>query len=117
MELLRDQALLDANFGPFRDSANLDTRYVHCLPRMYHMVRNHFGRTQWNSLVMSVMWNIVLVRLEKVLVSVQDRCTVCTKRTIVFEIVLNTPMELLGDVSHVESRFSPFGDGVSVGAR
>jgi hypothetical protein len=48
---------------------------------------------------------------------VQDRCTVCTKRTIVFEIVLNTPMELLGDVSHVESRFSPFGDGVSVGAR
>jgi hypothetical protein len=27
------------------------------------------------------------------------------------------PMEHLGDVAHVESRFSPFGDGVSVGAR
>ena len=26
-------------------------------------------------------------------------------------------MELLGDVDHVESRFSSFGDGVSVGAR
>jgi hypothetical protein len=26
-------------------------------------------------------------------------------------------MELLGDVGHVESHFSPFGDGVSVGAR
>ena len=26
-------------------------------------------------------------------------------------------MELLGDVGHVESRFFPFGDGVSVGAR
>ena len=26
-------------------------------------------------------------------------------------------MELLGDVGHVESRFSPFGDSVSVGAR
>jgi hypothetical protein len=26
-------------------------------------------------------------------------------------------MELLGDVSHVESRFSLFGDSVSVGAR
>jgi hypothetical protein len=25
-------------------------------------------------------------------------------------------MELLGDVGHVESRFCPFGDGVSVGA-
>jgi hypothetical protein len=26
-------------------------------------------------------------------------------------------MELLGDVSHVEFHFSPFGDSVSVGAR
>jgi hypothetical protein len=26
-------------------------------------------------------------------------------------------MELLGDVGHVESRFGPFGDSVSVGAR
>ena len=26
-------------------------------------------------------------------------------------------MELLGDVGHVESHFSPFGDSVSVGAR
>jgi len=27
------------------------------------------------------------------------------------------PMELLGDMGHVESRFGPFGDSVSVGAR
>jgi hypothetical protein len=27
------------------------------------------------------------------------------------------PMELLGDVGHVESYFSLFGDGVSIGAR
>jgi hypothetical protein len=27
------------------------------------------------------------------------------------------PMELLGDVSHVESRFGPFGDSVCTGAR
>ena len=27
------------------------------------------------------------------------------------------PIELLGDVGHVESCFGPFGDGVSVGAR
>jgi hypothetical protein len=27
------------------------------------------------------------------------------------------PMELLGDMAHVESCFSPFGEGVSVGAR
>jgi hypothetical protein len=27
------------------------------------------------------------------------------------------PMELLGDVGHVESYFGPFGDSISVGAR
>jgi hypothetical protein len=36
------------------------------------------------------MWNLVLVHLEIVLVSVQDRCMVCTERTVGIEIVLNT---------------------------
>jgi hypothetical protein len=36
-----------------------------------------------------VVWNLVLVRLETVLVLVQDRCTVCTKHTIGIEIVLD----------------------------
>jgi hypothetical protein len=27
------------------------------------------------------------------------------------------PIELLGDVGHVESHFSPFGDSVNIGAR
>ena len=47
----------------------------------------------------------------------QVRCTVCAKRTIGLEIVLDHLMELLGDVGHVESRFGPVGDSVSVGAR
>jgi hypothetical protein len=37
------------------------------------------------------MWNLVSVRLEMVLVLVQDRCTLCTKRTIGSEIVLDAP--------------------------
>jgi hypothetical protein len=37
------------------------------------------------------MWNLVSVRLETVLVSVQDRCTVRTKRTSGSEIVLDAP--------------------------
>jgi hypothetical protein len=37
------------------------------------------------------MWNLVLVRLVTVLMSMQDRCTVCTKRTIGLEIVLDAP--------------------------
>ena len=43
------------------------------------------------------------VRLEMVLVLVQDRCTVCAKRTTGSDIVLTHPMELFGDVGHVES--------------
>ena len=36
-----------------------------------------------------VMWNLVLVNLETVLASVQDRCMVCAKRTICVGIVLD----------------------------
>jgi hypothetical protein len=32
-------------------------------------------------------------------------------------LILTHPMELLGDVGHVKSRFGPFGDLVSVSAR
>jgi hypothetical protein len=39
---------------------------------------------------------------------------ICAEHTIGSEIVLDTP---LGDVGHVESRFGPIGDNVSVGAR
>ena len=37
------------------------------------------------------MWNLVSVRLEMVLLSVQDRSTVCAKRTIGSEIALDAP--------------------------
>jgi hypothetical protein len=36
-----------------------------------------------------VLWNFGSVRLETMLVSVQDRCTVGTKRTIGLEIILD----------------------------
>ena len=47
---------------------------------------------------------------------VQDRCMVCGEHTIDTKIILDTPDELLIDVGHVEPRFDPFGDRVSVGA-
>jgi hypothetical protein len=37
------------------------------------------------------MWNLVLIRLETVLVSEQDRCMVCVKRTMGSEIILDAP--------------------------
>jgi hypothetical protein len=58
---------------------------------MNHSLRNHCGCTRWNSKVTWVMWNIILVNLEIVLVSVQDRCMVCAKYTVGSEIVLDAP--------------------------
>jgi hypothetical protein len=40
--------------------------------------------------MMWVVWNLVLVHLEIILVSVQNSCTVCTECTIGIEIVLDT---------------------------
>jgi hypothetical protein len=36
MVLLGDETLVGAHFGPFGDGANLDARWVHGLPRIYH---------------------------------------------------------------------------------
>ena len=47
---------------------------------------------------------LILVRLEIVLILTQDRCTVCAKGNTSSEIVLDAPVEHLGDVGHVESR-------------
>ena len=63
------------------------------------------------------LWNLVLVRLEIVLLSVRDRCTVCAKRTIGLDIVFNTLMVLLGDEAQVEARFSLCGDSGNIDAR
>ena len=61
------------------------------------------------------LWKLVSVRLQ--IVSVQDRCTVCAKRTIGLDSVINAPMVLLGDEAQVEARFSPFGDSANLYAR
>ena len=66
---------------------------------------------------MLVLWKLVSFRLEIVLVSVQDRCTVCAKRSIGLDIIFNAPMVLLVDEAQVEARFSPFGDSANLDAR
>ena len=57
-----------------------------------------------------VMWNLTSFLLETMLVSVQDRCMVCARRTIGSEIILTHSMVPLGDEAQVEARFGPFGD-------
>ena len=64
-----------------------------------------------------VLWNLVSDRLKIVLVSVEDRCTVCAKRTTGSDIVFNALMVLLGDEAQVEAPFSPFGDSANLDAR
>ena len=63
------------------------------------------------------MWNLISIRLETVLVSVQDRCMVSAKCTIGPETILDAPMVLLGDEAHVHARFGPFRDSTSLDAR
>ena len=59
---------------------------------------------------------LISVRLEIVLMSAQDRCTVCAECTTGMEIILAQLMVLLGDASDVEAHFGPFGDSVNLDA-
>ena len=64
-----------------------------------------------------VLWNLVSDRLEIVLVSVEDRCTVCAKCCIGLDIVFNATMVLLGDEAQVDAPFSPFRDSANLDTR
>ena len=63
------------------------------------------------------MSNHISVLLEMELVSVQDRCMVCAKRTIGPETVLDAPMVLLCDEAQVQACFSLFRDSTSLDVR
>ena len=99
---------MEAHLSLFGDSVNLDARHVHGLRQMHYRLRNHFGCTRWYSDVTWVKWILVTVHLEIVLVSTQDRSTVCAEHTIGSEFCLVHLMVLLGDVGEVEARFSLF---------
>jgi hypothetical protein len=60
---------------------------------------------------------LILVRLEIGQILMQDRCTVCAKRTTGSKIILDTPVVLLGDEAQVEACLSPFGDSANLDTR
>ena len=91
MILLYDVGQVEGCFGPFGDSVNLNARKVLGLHRMYHRHGNHFRLIRWYSNVMLVKWKLIFVHLEIVLISTQDRCTVCTERGIGTEVILGAP--------------------------
>ena len=91
MVLPGDEAQLDGSFDPFGDSANLDARSVHGLRRTYQRLGNNFGRARWKILGYVGHVQSCLGQFGTVLVLMQDRCTVCAKRPIGSEIILDAP--------------------------
>ena len=63
------------------------------------------------------MWNLVLVHLETVLVSAQDRCRFVPNIPYAQKLFWMHPMVLLANVVQVEARFVPFGHSANLDAR
>ena len=63
------------------------------------------------------MSNHISVRLEMVLVSLQDRCKVYAKHTKAQKSFWTHQMVLLGDKAQVKACFSPFGGSANLDAR
>ena len=59
----------------------------------------------------------VVSHVEVVLVSAQDRCTLCKECTSGMEIILGTPDGTPSERWSIGTRFDPFGDSVHLGAR
>ena len=64
-----------------------------------------------------VKCELILLSLEPVLISAQDRCIDCAECSTGMEIILDVRDGTLGDVGQGVARFSPFGDSVSLNAR
>jgi hypothetical protein len=86
--LVSDMGRVESRFSLFGDSVSVRARQVYGLHRTYHRHRNRFGRTRWDSLVTRLKWKLGSVRSEIGLLLMHDLCTVCVKRTIGSEIVL-----------------------------
>ena len=64
-----------------------------------------------------VKWNLVSIRLDLVLVSMQDRCSVSRQTYQSLRIILDEPDGTPSDDAQVEARFGPFGDSANPNAR
>jgi hypothetical protein len=115
MELLGDEAQLEACFGPFGDSANLDE--VHGLRRTYYRLKNRLGCTRWKSQVSGSCG----ILFQFIWTQCQCRCNIGSRfvPNILYtqKSIWTHLMVLLGDEAQVEARFVPFGDGANLAAR
>jgi hypothetical protein len=91
MELVTDVGRVESRFSPFGDSVSVSARLEHGLLRTYHRQRNCFRRSRSDSYVMRLKWNLDSVRLEIVLLLMQDWCSVCVECAVGSKIVLEAP--------------------------
>jgi hypothetical protein len=91
MQLLGDVGHVEPQFDPFRDSVSFSSGSMHSLRQTYYRLRNHYGQNGWKSQVTRLKWKLISVRLEIMLILIQDRCTVCAKRTVASETVFDAP--------------------------
>ena len=64
-----------------------------------------------------VKWNLVSIRLDLVLVSMQDRCSVSRQTYQSLRIILDETDGTPSDDAQVEARFGLFGDSANPDAR
>ena len=64
-----------------------------------------------------VKCELILLSLETVLISAQDRCIDCAECSTGMEIILDVRDGTLGDVGRGEACFSAFGDSLSLDRR
>ena len=105
MELLGDMGHVESHFRPFGDSVSVGARWVLGLRQTYHRLINHFGRTRW---VTRLKWKLDSVCLEIVLILSKIGARFPPNMSKAWKFFWTHPKEVLGDVGHVESRFSPF---------
>jgi hypothetical protein len=91
MELVSDMSHVESHFSRFGDNVSISARMGHGLYRTYHRHRNCFRCTRWVSKVTRIKWKLSFVRLEIVLVLMQDWGTGCVERSVGSKIVLEAP--------------------------
>jgi hypothetical protein len=124
MILLGDEAQVETCLSPFEDSGNLisvrletvlvSVQFRARFVQTYNRLRNHLGRTRRYSYVTRLKWKLVYVRLEIVVISMQEGCAVCVECTVGSKSSWTHSMELLDEWVMWESCFRPFGGFVSV---
>jgi hypothetical protein len=88
---LGDVCQVKARFGLFGHSISLGIRSVYSFAPNIPRAGNLFKHSRWYFLVTLIKWKLISDSLEIVLISTQDRFTVCAECTTGMEIFLGTP--------------------------